>query len=93
MSAFPCAFQASFHFRKAQQEKLVKIFSRNTLVSSDLPEPSNRTGSVAGEPDRDGTTLSHQHGVSHAAPHKMHFRSSTEILAKDLFRVINMPGK
>ena len=64
----------------------MKVFSRITLISSNLPEPSNRTGSAAGEPEREGATLSHQHGVSHAAPHKMHYCSSTEILAEDSFK-------
>lgn len=86
MSTFPCAFQVSFHVIKAQHEKRVEIFSRNALVSSNLPEPSNRTGSAAGDPDREGATLSHQHGLSQAAPHEMHYCSSTEILAKDSFK-------
>ena len=51
-----------------------------------MPEPSDRTGSAVGEPEREGATLSYQHGVSHAASHKMHYHSSTEILAEDSFK-------
>lgn len=65
---------------------MVKIFSKNTFIASNLPESCNRTCSAVGEPDNEGDHPSPISMGSVTSLHEIHKGSSTKIFSNNSFR-------